>query len=85
MSKPMMKCGHAANSTSNGKPACVICAGIKPGWNEIDTEAPSLEGRKARCGQCQHIVNSNSDKLAFFEHRPEREFDSYYCGCRGWD
>lgn len=51
MSKtPMMKCGHAANATSNGKPSCVICHGISDGKNLIiDDTPPDLAGRTARC------------------------------------
>ena len=29
-------------------------------------------------------VPSSSD-LWFFEHRPDEEYDLYYCGCWGWD
>ena len=48
MNNPMMKCGHAANSTSNGRPACVICA-PNPKAYQIDDNPPLLEGRMARC------------------------------------
>ena len=52
--KPMMKCGHAANSKrkvdDEWVDACIICAGIDPRGNEIDDSPPSLEGRTARCG-----------------------------------
>jgi hypothetical protein len=27
----------------------------------------------------------SSPDLPFFYHRPEREFDEFYCGCWGWD
>lgn len=23
--------------------------------------------------------------LAFFKHKPDRDFDEFYCGCHGWD
>ena len=50
MSKPMMKCGHAANAvTADGKPSCVICAGIHPGHNIVDDAPPDLSTRTARC------------------------------------
>ena len=84
----MMKCGHAANSmhkTPEGdKPSCVICAGISPGWNEIDKNPPSLEGRKSQCFYCKKEKNSDLG-LAFFEHRPDKEHDIHYCGCKGLD
>jgi len=54
MGMPLMKCGHVAMSTcsADGKgntfnppiPSCVICSCM-----EIDTNAPDLTGRKARC------------------------------------
>ena len=44
----MMKCGHAANATRDGEPACVICFGIKDGATEV-AETPSLDGRLMRC------------------------------------
>lgn len=98
--KPMMKCGHAANSIHDGKPACVICAGSNTGWDEIDESPPSLEGRKARCayrtpgrygaqgGAMEggfHGVKPSSSNLPFFEHKPNEAYDEYYCGCFGWD
>ena len=82
--KPMMKCGHAANSTDGeGKPVCVICFGLKPGAAEVADE-PDLEGREAKCTYCSNKCPSSTN-LAFFEHRPDRPSDSYYCGCFGWD
>lgn len=78
MEKPMMKCGHTANAVSGGKPICVIC-----GCTEI-AEQPNLKGRKARCSYCDRECDS-STALPFFEHKPESEFDEYYCGCWGWD
>lgn len=82
---PMMKCGHAANSTkADGSPACVICAGIVPGADEIVEQAPDLAGREASCTYCGSRIPS-SQKAAFFSHRPDRPTDSFYCGCRGWD
>lgn len=64
----MMKCGHAANSRSNGKPSCVICAGITPDAY-IVANAPNLEGRFAKCF-CGKTEPSSTD-LAFFEFRGE--------------
>lgn len=79
----MMKCGHAAQGVNgHGEPVCVSCAGIVPGANEI-ASAPNLEGRKAKC--CSREPVASSVNLAFFGHDPSKEFDSYYCGCKGWD
>ena len=78
--KPLMKCGHTANAeTSDGKPCCVICACF-----ELAEKQPSLQGRKAKCSYCGKIVDSNYN-LPFFEYKQEQEYDSYYCGCRGWE
>lgn len=87
----MMKCGHAANATDRktGKPVCVICVGISPGATEIDDSPPDLLERRARCsyygfGRCES-EGPSSPELAFFEHKPEKDHDSFYCGCRGWN
>jgi hypothetical protein len=81
--KVLMKCGHAANATCDGKPACAICA-----CTEVADTIPDLTGRKARCGyygtHC-HSETPSSMKLPFFEYRPDKEYDTYYCGCYGWD
>lgn len=81
--RPLMKCGHAANATdTNGNPVCVIC--ITPGKKDdpaiVVIELPSLEERKAICAYCSEPIDSNID-LAFFEYRPDKKYDSYYCGC----
>jgi len=116
----MMTCGHTANATCEGKPACVICSCF-----EVADFWPDLTGRQAKCHDCGKTVPS-AFTLAFFEYRGEGseratkmckcgyslaahspfnrinailkedkcsgfeahgayEFDSYYCGCRGWD
>lgn len=83
MNHPLMKCGHAANSTSNGKPSCVICAGIIKD-NEVIDQIVDLTGRFAKCAYGGSVVPSSMD-LAFFEYRPNEKEDIYYCGCYGWD
>ena len=80
----MMKCGHAANATRDGKPCCVVCVGINPGAMEVDDNAPDLTGRMASCPNCSRQEPS-SPNLAFFQYRPNAATDSYYSGCRGWD
>jgi len=90
MSKPVfLKCGHTASATTTDKDGNTIpCCGCHFGLNGDDgitpVDAPNLEGRKARCAYCWHEVVSDLE-LAFFEYRPQKEFDCYYCGCRGWD
>lgn len=87
--KVMMKCGHAANGETLPErlPVCVICVGLNAGANQV-AEFPDLENRRARCtyygSKCQSEIESSLD-LAFFELRPEKEFDEFYCGCWGWN
>jgi len=48
--KPMMMCGHAANATTgDGKPSCVICAGLTPDALIVNETPPLFLGRMARC------------------------------------
>lgn len=88
--KEIMTCGHAANGTKepDGEPVCVICdcATVSP--------RPNLAGRTARCSYFGSMVRgrkctgerpSTESGLAFFAHRPDHEYDDYYCGCYGWD
>lgn len=85
--KPMMKCGHAANAVRTGtnEPICVICIGIHPGADQVDDNPPNLTGRKACCAYGKHAIVDSTPNLAFFEHKPDKEMDEYYCGCHGWD
>jgi hypothetical protein len=39
----------------------------------------------SRTNGCGCIVDSDSETLPFFEHRPNKDFDKFYCGCHGWD
>lgn len=80
----LMKCGHTSNATDeNGNPVCLICVGIKKGAEEIAEYQPDLKNREAKCMDCGKKVNSELN-LPFFEHKPESEYDRFYCGCRGW-
>lgn len=83
----MMGCGHAANATDGeGKPLCVTCYGIVPGAGDV-VKTPDLTGREARCSyfsRCGTVAPSHTG-MPFFGHRPKAKFDSFYCGCRGWD
>jgi hypothetical protein len=81
----MMKCGHASNSTTiDGKYICMICHGINHGADEVDENPPNLTGRQAVCCCCPAIVDSNIS-LPFFESRPDSIYDSFFCGCQGWN
>lgn len=84
--KPIMKCGHAANSQDGfKKPICAICIGIKSGADEIEHFAIDLSGRLADCNARCGLQQVSRADLPFFAHRPFMETDEYYCGCRGWD
>jgi len=89
----MMKCGHAASGTNmkTGTPSCVICVGITPDA-EIVVDEPDLTGRFMKCdyrttrdGRVHPDPIPSNPRAAFFGHDPLKEFDSYYCGCWGWD
>lgn len=81
--RPMLSCGCAAQATDgNGDPSCAVHFGI--GEKPVVVETPDLSSRKAICADCRTTVKS-STSLAFFSYRPQRDLDSFYCGCRGWD
>lgn len=75
----IMKCGHAPNSNRGNPPvpACVICDCVEPA-----DETPNLADRAARCIYCKKETPSDLS-LAFF--RSGSDYDTYYCGCKGWD
>lgn len=82
--KPLMKCGHTANAvTAEGKPCCVIYAPSEDSYT-ILLERPELTGRLAKCSDCGAVTDSKW-RLPFFEYKPDKEYDEYYCGCYGWD
>jgi len=76
----LMKCGCIAQGkTSNDKSICITH------MEKIPMEdPPDLSERVARCEQKCKSVQSSPD-LPFFVYQPDREFDTYYCGCRGWN
>ncbi len=96
----LMKCGHVASGHTydkdgNSKPICAICAGVTSDAEIVERECKGtdgLEGRKAKClysspkrgYTCKGIIPSEWE-LPFFEYCPDEEYDSYYCGCWGWD
>lgn len=97
MSDILMKCGHSANAEQKLEdgtsiPACAICM-----CRDIVENKPDLTGRKARCTYFGRTFKHNGRmvtchgeadskyRLAFFEHKPNSKYDTYYCGCWGWD
>jgi len=85
---PMMKCGHVANANSNGKPCCVICAGVLPEAFIVNENPPSLEGRIAKCaygcGNERPSIESLQGRLAFFEYCGEDSTESKHCKVCGF-
>lgn len=81
---PIMMCGHRANAVDkSGNPLCAICFPSKESIT-IMNSSPSFEGRMAKCTYCNNIKPSSYD-LPFFTPMPNRPYDDFYCGCRGWD
>ena len=92
MTRYLMECGHVANAekidppNNDRKPVCAICD-----CDKIVKEArgaDELEGRQAVCSQhkgCSPSVTSSRWELPFFNYRPDEKYDTYYCGCWGWD
>ena len=81
----LMKCGCKSQGVLEGtnKPVCVVHFGLTPDA-EIIAPTPDLTGRLAKCCYCNSVVPSNLD-LPFFMYQPNKEMDSYYNGCKGWD
>jgi hypothetical protein len=89
---PTMQCGHQGLGTFEGEPVCLVCF-PKPESMKLNADPPDVTGRRARC--CYYGSRAKGRKctgeedshygLPFFHHRPGEEFDSYYCGCWGWD
>lgn len=84
---PMMQCGCAASShlrdNATGKWDIPYCG--THGCKDLAPFPPLLVGRIAQCAYCKKSRPSDNEALAFFEYRPTRDYDTYYCGCRGWD
>ncbi len=89
---PMMLCGHAANAVGpDGAPSCAICIMLDPGATVVDSNPPDFSGRQMLCSYRvkrngdNHVPVPSDPSRAFFEHKPDEEYDRYYCGCWGWD
>lgn len=82
--KILMKCGHVANSYKligdRRIPYCVICD-----CDKIQTQTFVVEEtRFMKCRECG-CVQKSSPEAAFFKSKPNEEYDTFYCGCNGWD
>jgi len=79
--RPLMHCGCVAQAVDGAnRPVCLMhqCRKL------AREQAPNLDGRMARCTDCQRTTES-STSLPFFKHHPTGGWDTYYCGCRGWN
>ena len=80
----LMQCGHIGYAqTKDGKPYCLICDCSKVAKDQSKI-SKVIVGRKAKCMYCDKFENS-SYNLPFFQPRPDKDYDLYYCGCGGWD
>lgn len=92
MTHYLLKCGHVSNAeriNDNGTktPWCVIC-----NCGEIVKTVEDNEGLKDRKAKCSHHkfgcdggITDSKWNLPFFEYKPTELYDSYYCGCWGWE
>lgn len=80
-----MTCGHTANSkiwyNNEQHPYCAICgcSTTLNDFNKVD-----FTKRKMKCSQCG-LTRTSIPTEAFFKYQPDKEYDSFYCGCDGWD
>jgi hypothetical protein len=84
---PLMMCGHTANATREIPKGihihcCAIC--LTHHASIIRTDPLDLTCRTAICSSCGKQTPSRTS-LPFFEYKENKNNDSYYCGCRGWD
>lgn len=81
-----LACGCLSNAIDqDNNPACSTHDGL---MDTSPAELPDLMDRKAVCTQHKFTPKKVVDSvitLPFFQYRPDMQFDSYYCGCWGWD
>ena len=79
----IMPCGCrvAGRNMTTGLPVCVV---HNTQGTVLVNEKELLKGRKAKCIWCGNIRDS-SFNLPFFKYQPDKDEDSFYCGCDGWD
>jgi len=91
----------AESTSRDGQPTCPICFGIDAGADTVIPTPDLIGRkarcayygklpRKNECDVCRtgspcQCERPSSLDLAFFEYKPEAEYDEFYCGCHGWD
>ena len=77
----IMECGHIENAkTLDNKPFCAICS-CDVVAKEINDTNKTQKFAKCHCGK----IKESSPYLPFFKEQPNSKYDSFYCGCDGWD
>lgn len=84
MEEITLECGctvmsHIIDPDGTKRPYCAI-----HDCSKIADKKPDLTGRIARCFQCGN-ERPSSFNIAFFSYNENSKYDSYYCGCRGWN
>lgn len=81
MEVAIMKCGCRAmgHDAKTGKPICLsrLC-------DKEMFQVPDFSSRKSACLYCKKEVASKK-YLPFFVYQSDKERDSHYCGCMGWE
>jgi hypothetical protein len=82
--KFIMACGHApSGADKEGCPICAICVGITAKAELRQTVSIPIS-RQAKCSHCGSYAPS-VENLAFYQYKPNEEYDEFYCGCAGWN
>ncbi len=50
-----------------------------------ETYYPELMTKNAYGKDCCGSIVDSSYGLPFFHHKPDSEYDEFYCGCQSWD
>lgn len=66
----MAKCGHF---------------GLPVSRRNNETKYPKLLTKNALGETCCGSIVSSNNNLPFFQYRPDKEYDEFYCGCQSWD
>ena len=77
---------------------CVICECYEPvetpnlTGRKARCDYFGKKTHRSECDACRtfddglcHCEEPSASGLAFFQYRPDKEFDEFYCGCHGWD
>ncbi len=71
-----------SNKLYNLQPMCSPCNSAKGDKLPEVLPTPQYLDRIAICGGCGAMEDSNAELFAF-RYSPDKDFDTWYCGCRG--